>query len=67
MGDANMNAILVKWGFRPITSDGKVKTDSEPQQLQKTPDKQIDEATRSEIAQKILTIPDVKIRISQHR
>jgi hypothetical protein len=60
MGDANMDAILKRWNFRPIGNNGRLLTDGEPQQPLKSPDKQTDEATR-EIAQKILTMPDVKL------
>lgn len=50
---------LAAWGFRPISEDGQIKTDGEPQ-TPKQPQKQTDEATR-EIARQILSTPDVKL------
>ncbi len=57
MSDTNMNSILKRWNFRLIGNDGHLLTDGEPQQ---PPDEQADEGTR-EIAQKILTMPDVTL------
>jgi hypothetical protein len=34
--DANMRAILTKWGFRPITPDGRILLETNPPQKQKS-------------------------------
>ena len=47
--------MLERWGFRPTTEAGHPKADSEPR-----PQKQPDEKVK-EIAQKILSTPDVKL------
>jgi hypothetical protein len=61
MSDANMNEQLRKWGFRPIGSDGRPKSDEAPQTPQKTPaEKPVGGAMR-EIARQILDTSDVKI------
>jgi len=54
--DANMRATLARWGIRPVNELGQPKTaESAP-----TPQPKDNEETRK-LAQKILTIPDVKI------
>jgi len=58
MMDENMRLTLARWGFRPIGNDGRLLTDGEDKQP--TPQPKDNEETRK-LAQKILTIPDVKI------
>ena len=55
--DANMNAILARWGFRPIDSNGHPTAD-EP-----APEPQVRESSEEvkAIAKKILESPDVKL------
>jgi hypothetical protein len=57
MSDTSFDATLRKWGFRPVNEFGQPKAaDSAPQKQQPKDD----EETRK-LAQKILTMPDVKL------
>ena len=52
MSDTSFDATLWKWNFRPITEDGRIKTDGVPQELQQPAESQPGEELR-EIAKQL--------------